>query len=89
MTNFDNLLVTIASFHQNLQFCHRWRYKVPPLGGAVLANYIFKTLLAYGAAVPRHLGKKFQVGSKQPRVINGVENFVSSPLLSFAYRVFQ
>ena len=36
----------IASFHQNPQFCNRWRYKVPPLGGAILANYIFKTLWA-------------------------------------------
>ena len=37
---------SIASFHQNPQFCNRWRYKVPPLGGAILANYIFKTLWA-------------------------------------------
>ena len=51
----------IGGFHQKCEFCNRWRYKVPPLGGALLAYYFFKTLSAYQAAVPRHLGKKFQV----------------------------
>ena len=37
----------------------RWRYKVPPIDGAVLAHYFFKLLWAIQAAVPRHFGKKF------------------------------
>ena len=71
----------IGEWYQNLNFSHRWREILEPRDGAVLDNYFHLFIQPTTAGVPRHLGKKFQVSSKQPRVINGGENDVSSPLL--------